>query len=98
MWRQMKILNFQILFFGFTLLILSNVFAENSGEKLYQQHCSVCHGEPSAGKRRIAPPIFAVKNHYLAVHNEELTFVDAIYSWIANPEEEKQKRLIENVC
>ena len=78
--------------FGFTIfsaLMASSVLAENSGEQLYNQHCTVCHGATVAGQRRIAPPIFAVKNHYLAVHDEELTFVDAINSWAANPEEEK---------
>jgi len=66
----------------------TNAFASD-GEKLYQQHCGTCHGATAQGQRRIAPPIFAVKNHYLAVHDEELTFVDAINDWVANPEEEK---------
>jgi len=68
--------------------ILSKSYAETDGEKLYQQHCGACHGVTTAGQRRIAPPIFAVKNHYLAVHDEELTFVDAINAWVANPAEE----------
>lgn len=69
-------------------LAFSSTFASDDGEKLYQQHCTVCHGQPAAGQRRNAPPIFAVKNHYLAVHDDELTFVDAINSWVANPQEE----------
>ena len=63
-------------------------FADSEGEKLYQQHCKVCHGAPASGQRRIAPPMFAVKNHYLAVHDEELTFIDAINNWVANPQEQ----------
>jgi len=85
----MKNISSLILSFVFTLFIFSNALAENDGQKLYKQHCSVCHGATATGKRRIAPPIFAVKNHYLAVHDEELTFVDAINVWVTNPEEEK---------
>ena len=73
----------------FSFFMTSSVHSETSGEQLYKQHCTVCHGATSAAQRRIAPPIFAVKNHYLAVHNEELTFVDAINAWVANPAEEK---------
>lgn len=72
-----------------TVLPFSISLAEDHGENLFTQHCGLCHGETAAGQRRIAPPIFAVKNHYLSVHDEELTFVDAINSWVANPEEEK---------
>jgi len=89
MCKPMKTLNSLIVSFTFSIFLLSNALAENNGEKLYQQHCSVCHGANAAGQRRIAPPIFAVKNHYLAVHDEELTFVDAINTWVANPEEQK---------
>ena len=87
--NQLKILRSIIISFSFTVFLFSNTFAESDGEKLYKQHCTVCHGATAAGQRRIAPPIFAVKNHYLAVHDEELTFVDAINAWVANPAEDK---------
>ncbi len=78
-----------IAFISLFNLISVTAFAEEDGEKLYQQHCGACHGATAQGQRRIAPPIFAVKNHYMAVHDEELTFVDAINAWVANPEEER---------
>ncbi len=87
--NQMNILSSIILSVGFTVFLFSNALAENDGENLYKQHCATCHGATVAGQRRIAPPIFAVKNHYLSVHDEELTFVDAINAWVANPAEEK---------
>jgi len=79
-----------ILLFSISFLALSfsATYAEEDTEKLYQQHCAACHGQTTNGQSRIAPPIFAVKNHYLAVHDDELTFVDAIKSWVANPQEE----------
>lgn len=69
--------------------LFTPIYAEDHGEKLYQQHCAVCHGPTAEGQRRVAPPLFAVKNHYLAVHDDELTFVDAINSWVEKPEEDK---------
>ena len=70
-----------------SIFCLSTAKADEAGKQLFQQHCASCHGDPVAGQRRIAPPIFAVKNHYLAVHDEELTFVNAIEEWVAKPEE-----------
>ncbi|MGK0270583.1 MAG: cytochrome c2 [Cocleimonas sp.] len=82
---------FQIPLLLLSCITFSNVKAENSsdgsGQQLFKKHCAVCH-VATPGQRRIAPPIFAVKNHYLAVHDEELTFVDAVTSWVANPLEE----------
>ena len=74
--------------FVISFITLSPAIADDNGKQLFQQHCASCHGTPTAGQRRIAPPIFAVKNHYLAVHNEELTFVSAIEEWVSNPVEE----------
>lgn len=76
--------------FAFSLSLFLFTFSQQSlaqtdGEQLYLQHCDSCHGTPKAGTRRLAPPMFAVKMHYLGVHTEELTFVDAVSRWVAEP-------------
>jgi len=43
---------------------------QNEGEKLYQTHCSSCHGEQGEGLRRLIPPVAA--SDYVAKHRDQL--------------------------
>jgi mono/diheme cytochrome c family protein len=43
---------------------------QNEGAKLYQTHCSSCHGEQGEGLRRLIPPVAA--SDYLVKHRKEL--------------------------
>lgn len=43
---------------------------QNEGAKLYQTHCSSCHGEQGEGLRRLIPPLAA--SDYVAQHRAEL--------------------------
>jgi len=72
------------------LLILNNtVYAAeseqtNEGEALYFQYCDSCHGKTGGMdmSKRIAPPLFAVKRHYIGSYPDEMTFVNAIADWV----------------
>ena len=72
------------------LLILNNtVYAAeseqlNEAEVLYFQYCDSCHGETGGMNmsKRIAPPLFAVKRHYIGSYPDEMTFVNAIADWV----------------
>ena len=57
--------------------------------KLFQENCAACHMGEARGPDRIAPPIFAVKNHYRQVHQDKDGFIDALSAWILSPEKGK---------
>ena len=73
------------------LALCTNVQASDvpNGASLYSQNCLSCHGGGKAMGERIAPPIVAVKNHYIKKHTEKDAFVNAIVKWVPNPSKER---------
>lgn len=77
-----------------SLLISSSaiVNAESSlsGKQLYKQNCASCHGNKHGMdmSKRSAPPIIAVKKHYLPTYSDRDSFILAISEWIKQPEKE----------
>ena len=61
------------------------------GEKLYKTNCSACHGATGGMDmtKRIAPPIAAVRMHYIDSHPDEKSFVQAVTSWVEKQDEAK---------
>ncbi|MEE9444829.1 MAG: Spy/CpxP family protein refolding chaperone [Cocleimonas sp.] len=79
-----------------TSLLLSQAsFASDDkheeGEKLYKTHCAACHGSLGGMDmtKRIAPPIAAVKMHYIDTYADEASFVEAVSNWIEKQDESK---------
>ncbi len=77
-----------------TLLLASQIsFAEDAktGEALYKQNCSVCHGSTGGMDmaKRIAPPIAAVRMHYISTYSDKDSFVQAVSGWLENQDENK---------
>ncbi|GAA0399006.1 hypothetical protein GCM10009133_04790 [Cocleimonas flava] len=78
-----------VIFFAVT------IFAEDkkstTASKLFEQHCSVCHGLNGGMnmKKRIAPPIAGVRAHYLDVHKNKESFVNAVTAWLKKPDASK---------
>jgi cytochrome c553 len=60
------------------------------GKKLMETHCYVCHS-PNApeGEGRIAPPMIAIKAHYIKEGTTKEEFVASIKSFVDNPTEDK---------
>ncbi|MCF6190785.1 MAG: cytochrome c [Cocleimonas sp.] len=89
----MKIL--RILLVTLTIFFTQISFADKdkyeAGEKLYKTNCAVCHGSSSGMdlKKRIAPPIAAVRMHYINTFPDEDSFVQAISGWVENQDESK---------
>ena len=56
----------------------------NESEALYFQYCDSCHGKTGGMdmSKRIAPPLFAVKRHYIGSYPDEMTFVNAVADWV----------------
>ncbi len=60
------------------------------GKKLLETKCYVCHN-PSMGEnqQRIAPPMVAVKAHYLDVYPSKEAFVNGIIDFVKSPSQDK---------
>ncbi|MGB5498181.1 MAG: DUF3365 domain-containing protein [Maribacter sp.] len=61
------------------------------GKKIMETECYICHTPITSEASMIAPPMIAIKKHYI---NEETTkeqFQYDLVSWINNPSEEKSK-------
>lgn len=91
---QMKIIKPLLLTASF--LLLQTSFAENTanneGEKLFKANCAACHGATVGGmdmSKRIAPPIAAVRMHYIDTYPDEASFVQAVSSWVEKQDENK---------
>lgn len=61
------------------------------GEKLYKTYCLACHGNTGGMdmSKRVAPPIIAVRMHYLGPYPDKNEFVAAIVNWLEKPDESK---------
>lgn len=58
--------------------------------KLLEKNCYSCHAPDNSGPR-LAPPMFAVKNHYYEDGITEKEFVESITAYATNPSEEKSR-------
>lgn len=76
------------------LLIVASLFLSQAsfasddkheaGEKLFKTYCMACHGASVGGmdmSKRIAPPIAAVRLHYIDTYPDEASFVQAVTAW-----------------
>lgn len=84
----MKVINKLLLIT--TLCYSFSAIASNDndeGEYLYKSHCASCHGA-NVGQmdltKRVAPPIAAVRMHYIGDHPDETSFVNAVSQWVAH--------------
>ena len=71
---------------------ISQLQREHPGKKLMETYCYVCHNaEAPEGNGRIAPPMIAIKAHYLDYYNIKEDFVEAFTTFINNPTKEDAK-------
>lgn len=74
-----------------------NVLAQNEshqehpGKKLMETNCNICHSPNAGHDNRIAPPMVAVKRHYLYDGMSKAEFIKEMQDWIRNPIEENAK-------
>ncbi|GAK89887.1 cytochrome c family protein [Nonlabens ulvanivorans] len=61
------------------------------GKKLLENQCYVCHNPSTNHDGRIAPPMVAVKSHYLNDDISQKDFADAIWNFVEKPTEKKSK-------
>ena len=65
--------------------------ASHPGKKLMETYCYACHNHSTAQDSRIAPPMIAIKKHYINDDTTKDEFIKLMQDWIKNPTEEKAK-------
>ena len=68
-----------------------DVANNHPGKKIMENKCYVCHNPTTAHEDRIAPPMIAIKKHYISQNTSKEEFIDAMQNWIKNPTEENAK-------
>ena len=64
---------------------------ENPGQKLMEQYCYACHSPSASMNQMIAPPMAAVKSHYLMNDPGKEEFVKQIAAYVAEPSTEASR-------
>lgn len=64
---------------------------EHPGKQLMANNCYVCHNPKTSEENIIAPPMIAVKMHYISEHTSKEDFVNDMVEWSKNPSEEISK-------
>lgn len=81
----MKILSLFTLTISLLLIQTANASdSQKSGQQLYKDNCASCHGM-SGGmnmNKRVAPPIIAVRMHYIGTYADKDSFVMAVADWV----------------
>lgn len=65
--------------------------ATHPGKKLMQTHCYVCHSPTATEENRIAPPMIAIKKHYINEGTTKEEFINTMINWVKGPSEGKSK-------
>lgn len=59
------------------------------GKKLLETYCYACHNPTTAQNERIAPPMVAIKKHYILEGTTKEQFIATIQEWVKKPSEDK---------
>jgi cytochrome c553 len=61
------------------------------GKELLEKECYTCHNPKTPHQELIAPPMTAIKRHYLNATSSRDQFVMEIMNWVKNPNKENSK-------
>ncbi|WP_111683998.1 c-type cytochrome [Winogradskyella tangerina] len=61
------------------------------GKQLMENLCYTCHAINVNNNNRLAPPMKAVKKHYISGTTTKEEFTENLKSWVANPNEDDAK-------
>lgn len=65
--------------------------SNHPGKKLMESKCYLCHNPSTDHNSRIAPPMVAIKSHYLTDETTKEEFANAMWSFVQQPSKEKAK-------
>ncbi|MHB0755959.1 c-type heme family protein [Polaribacter sp. M15] len=71
----------------------SSADENHPGKKIMENKCYVCHNPSATEDGRIAPPMIAIKRHYISSETSKEEFIQEMQNWIQNPIEENAKML-----
>ena len=71
-----------VVLLGASFSICAGANDKPDGAALFVENCGSCHGQSQSADDRIAPPMVAVKDHYLRVHADKASFVNALSGWV----------------
>lgn len=73
-----------------TVTMSAEALAEQ-GENLMSTYCYQCHNPNTSQESMLAPPMIAVKNHYMAEGMSKEAFTADMLAWMKGPKEENSK-------
>lgn len=56
------------------------------GKKTLETECYICHNPKASQESMIAPPMIAIKKHYIDTNTTKEEFTEALIQWIIDPE------------
>ena len=62
-----------------------------AGKKIVENECYICHNPKASEASMIAPPMVAVKRHYVGEETTLEEFTAALLNWLNDPQPEKVK-------
>lgn len=65
--------------------------SSHPGKKLMETKCYVCHNPSTDHDSRIAPPMVAIKSHYIGNDTTKEEFVSAMWNFVKEPSKDKAK-------
>lgn len=57
------------------------------GKRLLESECYICHNPKVTEESMIAPPMVAIKKHYIAENTTKEEFTNALMNWVNDPEQ-----------
>lgn len=60
------------------------------GKRILEQECYMCHNPKASRTEMIAPPMQAIKLHYIDSNTTKEEFTEALLNWVNNPETESK--------
>ncbi|MCR8668656.1 hypothetical protein NO995_13255 [Aestuariibaculum sp. M13] len=69
----------------------SNDVADHPGKKLMETYCYACHDATTSHDNRIAPPMIAIKTHYISDNTTKEEFTNDMLVWMKKPSEDISK-------
>ncbi|MEP2935213.1 MAG: hypothetical protein ABJM06_05820 [Gilvibacter sp.] len=74
-----------------TAEVQKDTLKQHAGKLLLEAKCNVCHSPTSSHDNRLAPPMIAVKTHYIKRDISLDEFSDQIWNFVKEPSREKSK-------